>query len=54
MAAANFWQTNAVKEAGTPEHRLVQTILHRHGEVVEILAHRPEAYLPLLLNAEGR
>ena len=49
-----FGKRMPVKEAGTPEHRLVQTILHRHGEVVEILAHRPEAYLPLLLNAEGR
>jgi yecA family protein len=42
------------KEPGTPEHRLVRTILHRHSEVVEILAQRPDAYLPLLLNAEGR
>jgi yecA family protein len=42
------------KEPGTPEHRLVRTILHRHGEVVEILAQRPDAYLPLLVNAEGR
>ena len=43
-----------MKTPGTPEHRLVRTILHRHDQVVEILAHRPDAYLPLLLNAEGR
>jgi yecA family protein len=49
-----FGKRMPVKEPGTPEHRLVQTILHRHDQVVEVLAHRPEAYLPLLLNAEGR
>ena len=49
-----FGKRMPMKEPGTPEHRLVQTILHRHDEVVEILAHRPEAYLPLLMNAEGR
>ena len=49
-----FGKRIPVKEPRTPEHRLVQTILHRHEEVVEILAHRPGAYLPLLLNAEGR
>jgi yecA family protein len=38
----------------TPAHRLVQTVLHRHGEVVETLAQRSDAYLPLLTNAEGR
>jgi len=38
---------------GTPAHRLVQTVLHRHGEVVETLAQRSEAYLPLLTNAAG-
>ena len=39
---------------GTREHCLIKTIVHRHDEVVEILAQRPEAYLPLLTNAEGR
>lgn len=49
-----FGKRNPLQTPGTPEHRLVRTILHRHDEVVETLAHRPEAYLPLLLNAEGR
>ena len=49
-----FGKRNPLQTSGTPEHRLTRTILHRHDEVVEILACRPEAYLPLLLNAEGR
>ena len=49
-----FGKRNPLQTSGTPEHRLARTILHRHDEVVEILACRPEAYLPLLLNAEGR
>ena len=31
-----------------------ETILHRHGEVVETLAQHPGTYAPLLTNAEGR
>lgn len=49
-----FGKRRPVKELGTPERRLVQTILHRHDEVAAILGQRPEAYLPLLMNAEGR
>lgn len=49
-----FGQRAPTQTPGTPAYRLVQTILHRHGEVVETLAQRPEAYLPLLTNAEGR
>lgn len=54
-----FGKRIPVKEPGGPEHRpvqiiLLQTILHRHDEVVEIFAQRPDAYLPLLTNAEGR
>ena len=49
-----FGKRNPLQTPGTPEHRLARTILHRHDEVVEILAQRPDAYLPLLMNAEGR
>jgi yecA family protein len=49
-----FGKRNPLQTPGTSEHRLVWTVLHRHDEVVEILANRPEAYLPLLLNAQGR
>ncbi|MBB4200448.1 yecA family protein [Rhodoblastus sphagnicola] len=49
-----FGKRNPLQTSGTPEHRLARTIQHRHDEVVEILATRPEAYLPLLVNAEGR
>lgn len=49
-----FGQRAPIQTPGTREHKLVQTILHRHGEVVETLAQRPEAYLPLLRNAAGR
>ena len=49
-----FGNRNPLQTPGTSEHRLVWTVLHRHDEVVEILANRPEAYLPLLLNAQGR
>ncbi|MBB4200542.1 yecA family protein [Rhodoblastus sphagnicola] len=49
-----FGNRNPLQTSGTPEHRLARTIQHRHDEVVEILATRPEAYLPLLVNAEGR
>jgi len=38
----------------TPNHRLVQTILHRHDEVADILARRPETYLPMFMHDEGR
>jgi yecA family protein len=39
---------------GTPNHRLVQTILHRHDEVAETLARRPNAYLPIFMHDDGR
>jgi hypothetical protein len=38
---------------GTLEHRLVQTILHRHDEVAGVLAQKPDGYLPLFMNHEG-
>jgi yecA family protein len=49
-----FGQRAPVQTPGTREHKLVQTILYRHVEVVETLAQRPDAYLPLLTNAAGR
>ncbi len=54
MAVANLWRTSAHADSGTTAHRLVKTILHRHGEVVETLAQHPGTYAPLLTNAEGR
>jgi uncharacterized protein len=38
---------------GTPSHRLVQTILHRHDEVAEILHQRPATNQPMFMNHEG-
>jgi yecA family protein len=49
-----FSERTPTQKPGTPAHRLAQTILHRHGEVVKTLAQRPDAYLPLLTNASGR
>ena len=43
-----------VGSPGTPNHRLVQTILHRHDEVAETLARRPNAYLPIFMHDDGR
>jgi yecA family protein len=39
---------------GTPQHRLMRTVLHRHDEVREILAHRPHAYLPIFMRDQGQ
>lgn len=38
---------------GTPSHRLVQTILHRHDEVADVLRQRPATYQPMFMNHEG-
>ena len=38
---------------GTTNHRMVQTILDRHREDAEILAERPEHYLPMFMQNEG-
>jgi len=39
---------------GTPEHRVVQTVLNRRKEVAEILSRRPETYLPMFMHDDGR
>jgi yecA family protein len=39
---------------GTPQHRLMRTVLHRHDEVREILAQRPHAYLPIFMRDQGQ
>jgi yecA family protein len=39
---------------GTPNHRLVQTIVHRHDEVADILARRPQTDLPMFMHDQGR
>jgi yecA family protein len=39
--------------AGTPEHRAVNTILHRYDEVSSTLAERPAAYRPLFMHHDG-
>jgi hypothetical protein len=49
-----FGQRAPVQTPGTREYRLVQTILHRHDEVVEILAQRPDAYVPQSPRPEPR
>ncbi len=38
---------------GSQTHLLAQSIMRRHDEVAEILAHRPEAYLPMFMQDEG-
>jgi len=38
---------------GSQTHLLAQSIMRRHDEVVEILANRPEAYLPMFMQDEG-
>jgi yecA family protein len=38
---------------GSQTHLLAQSIMHRHDEVAEILAHRPETYLPMFMQDEG-
>jgi yecA family protein len=38
---------------GSQTHLLTQSIMRRHDEVAEILAHRPEAYLPMFMQDEG-
>jgi yecA family protein len=43
-----------VNVPGTPQQRLWQTILHHHDEVVEVLAKRPETYIPMFMHDEGR
>jgi yecA family protein len=39
---------------GTPERRVVDTILRRHGEVEAILRNHPEDYRPMFMNHEGQ
>jgi len=39
---------------GTPQHRLLRTVLHRHDEVRDILAQRPHAYLPIFMRDQGQ
>jgi len=38
---------------GSQTHLLTQSIMRRHDEVAEILAHRPEAYLPMFMHDEA-
>lgn len=40
--------------AGTPEHRLLQTILHRHDDVRDLLAQHPQAYLPIFMRDQDQ
>ena len=55
----NFWLPEIfagrmpVTAPGTPLHRLVQTILHRHDDVAETLARRPRQYQPIFMHDEG-
>lgn len=41
-------------EPQTPTSRLVRSILRRHDEVMEILARRPEDYLPMFIHDKGQ
>ena len=38
---------------GSQTHLLTQSIMRRHDEVAEILARRPEAYLPMFMHDEA-
>ena len=38
---------------GSQTQLLTQSIMRRHDEVAEILAHRPEAYLPMFMHDEA-
>jgi len=39
--------------SGGQTHLFVQSIMRRHDEVADILAHRPESYLPIFMHDEG-
>ena len=43
----------AAAASGGQTHLFVQSIMRRHDEVADILAHRPESYMPIFLHDEG-
>jgi len=43
----------AAAASGSQTHLFVQSIMRRHDEVADILAHRPESYLPIFMHDEG-
>jgi yecA family protein len=48
-----FGQTPLQTE-GTPQYRLMRTVMHRHDEVRTILARQPQAYLPIFMRDQDR
>lgn len=43
----------AAAVSGSQTQRFVQSIMRRHDDVADALAHRPESYLPIFMHDEG-